>query len=305
MPKIIKIQQHELVDLYIIKKLSSYQIAKALSCSQSLIIKKLKLYEIPTRTIQEGKALTKPIYERRDFSGNLCEKAYMIGFRLGDLYVRKTHPKSPTLQIRTNSTRPEQLILFKRIFSKYAEIRTSRPDRRGAILMRCYLNSTFSFLWPKQDDVEPWIKKGVEYFLAFLAGYTDAEGMFCIRGGDGVFSIRSQDRNILNFLRLELKKLGVLSQPLSLARPKGSKDKQGVRSNKDVWAFTVYRKQSLLKLVSLLKPLLKHPKRMKDMYKIERNIIERNQKYNNKADAYWYKTYSHHERALEMASNSS
>src|SRR3989344_6044355 len=125
--------------MYVRQCLSSYQIAKKFNCHQTTIISKLKKFEIKTRTIQEGKALTKPRYPRKDFDGTASEKAYLIGFRLGDLHARKTHPNSPTIQIQTNTTRQEQADLMLDLFSKYGHVKVTGPDKRGATKVRCFL----------------------------------------------------------------------------------------------------------------------------------------------------------------------
>src|SRR3989338_10966007 len=102
--------------------MSAYEIARMFCCSQGLIMKRLREYSINTRTIQEAKSLTKPRYKRTNFRGNFEQKAYLIGFRLGDLYVSKTHPNSPTIRIGTNTTKEEQLQLIEKLFSHYGHV---------------------------------------------------------------------------------------------------------------------------------------------------------------------------------------
>ena len=74
-------------------------------------------------------------------------------------------------------------------------------------------------------------------------------------------------------------------------RDAGYIDYRGMKNNKDAYIFTIYRKDSLLTAVKLLKPYLKHRKRVKDMLMVEKNINDRNLKYNFKKDNRWYKTY--------------
>ena len=199
MPKMIQIPRKTLLELYIKQKLSSYQIAKKLNCSQALIMKKFKIYKINTRTIQQGKALTKPIYERKNFTGTNEEKAYLIGFRLGDLYVHKTHPNSPTIRVSSNSTKSEQIDLIRKLFNPYGHVKAIGPDKKGATNIRCYLNSTFKFLVTKYLKIPPWILKSKKYSVAFLAGYIDAEGTFAISNrNQPLFSIKSQDKGVMS-----------------------------------------------------------------------------------------------------------
>lgn len=289
MPKVIYINKLELKKLYSVEKRGSYEIARILNCSASLIRKRLKEFKIKSRSVQEAKSLTLPRYPRNDFSGNLDEKAYLTGFRLGDLNISKNHPNSPTIRASTNSTKEEQLILFEKLFSKYGHVKRYPRDKNGAVHIRAFLNNSFSFLLKKEDKIEKWIEH--KYIIPFLAGYADAEGTFCICGGDGIFSIKSQDKNILFSLWKELNKINILCKKPSLFRLAGSVDNRGIKNNKDAFIFTIYRKDSLLLIINSLKPYLKHEKRVRDMLIVEKNINDRNIKYNFKKDNRWYKTY--------------
>ncbi|MBI2068683.1 MAG: hypothetical protein HYT67_01075 [Candidatus Yanofskybacteria bacterium] len=291
MPKVVRISRPDLKKLYLKEFRGSYEIAKILNCSPSLIRKRLEEFGIKSRTVQEAKALTRPRYPRTDFSGDLIEKAYLIGFRLGDLYAVKTHPNSPTIRVGTNSTKEDQLLLVEGLFSKYGHVKRNGRDKNGAIHVRAFVNNSFNFLVPKEDKIDSWILKNKDYFIAFLAGYADAEGTFCICGGDGVFSIKSQDKNTLFSIWKTLNRLGILCKKPSLFRVAGFIDYRGIKNNKDAYIFTIYRKDSLLKLIDLLKPYLKHGKRIKDMLLVEQNINNRNIKYNFKKDNRWLKTY--------------
>ncbi len=270
--------------------MGSYEIGKILRCSPSHVRNKLWELNI-SRSVQEAKSLIKPLHKRTDFSGNLKEKAYIIGFRLGDLHVFKRHPKSPTVIVQTNTTKEEQLVLFEQMFLKYGYIKRANRDKNGAISIRTYLNNTFKFLCPKADKVEPWILKNNGYFMSFLAGYADAEATFCICGNDGVMSIKTQDKNILFAIWRKLNDMGILCKKPNMFRLKGSIDYRGIINNKDAYIFTIYRKDSLLSIIKLLEKYLKHGKRVKDMEIVKKNINDRNIKYNFKKDNRWLKTY--------------
>jgi hypothetical protein len=267
-PKIIQISKEALLNLYTKEFLSSYQIAKKLGCSQALVMKKLKIYDIHTRTIQQGKALTKPIYERKDFSGTSEEKAYLIGFRLGDLYVGKTHPDSPTIRVSSNSTKSVQIDLIRELFSPYGHVKEIGPDKKGATNIRAYLNNTFNFLVPKYPNIPTWILKSKKYSASFFAGYVDAEGTFAISNrNQPLFSIKSQDKGILSDIhKYILPKIGVKTR-LQFVRAKDSV-MLGIKSNKDVFGIFVYNRKDLLSILTALLPHLKHRKRQEDALKV-------------------------------------
>jgi len=289
----INISKKELGGLYLKKKMSSPEIARKFKCSPGLIRNRLKEYKIAIRTNKEALLLSNnPKYPRHNFSGNIEEKAYLIGFRLGDLYARQA--RSRTITVSMSSSKKAQHKLFKNLFLKYGHIWkgwTKAPDGTREITMCCYLNNTFSFLVEKKDLIKSWILKNKKYFAAFLAGYADAEGSFCLCKGNGVFSLRSQDKNILHQIRAKLIRLGILLRPAQLARKEGTKDIKGTISNKDIWGMWVYRKDALLKLIELISPYLRHADKEKSMKIVKNNVLKRNKMYNNQQDRKYYKLY--------------
>ncbi len=272
MPTRIDIPKSKLTDLYLRGKFSSFQIAKILGCNQTTIMNRLREYHIKTRTIQEGKALTAPRYPRKDFDGTKADKAYLIGFRLGDLHIRKTHPNSPTIQVHTNTTRQEQVYLMFNLFKPYGHVRKNGPDKRGATKVRCFVNNSFSFLIPKPKTVEQWILQSKKYSLYFLAGYIDAEGFCGLNNrGQPFFGIKSQDKEILSSIQSQiLSSIGVHTK-LHFVRAAGSV-MNGIRSNKDVFGVFVYNRIDLKKVLAKIFPLLRHPKRRDNALQVINHI---------------------------------
>ena len=82
--KQILISKEKLKELYLNRKSSVAQIARKIKSSRWPIQKLMKKYGITPRSLSEAQMK----YPKRDFSGDLIEKAYLIGFRLGDLWVR-------------------------------------------------------------------------------------------------------------------------------------------------------------------------------------------------------------------------
>jgi len=284
----VKIPKKELKMFYLDKKISTSEIAKKFNCCQRTTLNKLLEYQIPIRSISEGTALIEPHYPRRNFSGNLEEKAYLIGFRLGDLSVHLQSKNSQTVYARGGTTKIEFVNLMKSLFSSYGHV-WIKPNKEQ-VNIKCYLNKSFDFLLPKKDLIEPWILKNKNYFAAFLAGYTDAEGCFHLRNGRGAFALASQDKNILRQIHTKLLKLGILHQPPQIVRRKGT-IYRGVISNKDGWCLSVFQKDALLKLIDLINPYLKHADRRKRMEIVKNNIIWRNKKYNRHQASKYDKLY--------------
>ncbi|MFH1311029.1 MAG: LAGLIDADG family homing endonuclease [Nanoarchaeota archaeon] len=196
----------------------------------------------------------------------------MIGFRLGDLKVKATN-KNSTVLISSNTTKIAQYKLIKRIYGKYGHFKAK--DYNGVYHVYCNLDKSFNFLINKEDKIPEWILYNKNFFLAFLGGYTDAEGNIGISQNRARFRIRTYDKNILFQVHKNLGKLGINSKF-------GIVSRQGfygmIRQNKDCFGVFVNHKEDLLKLLKFLKPYIRHKKRYKDLITAEKNILERNKK---------------------------
>ena len=263
--KFVPIAKEELMILYIDQKLSMEKIAKLKSCSASIIFDKLKKYGISCRKSNDA---TYWKYQRLPFSGNQLEKAYLVGFRLGDLYARNT---GQGVYFKTNTTRIEQVTLLKNLFSRYGHLSIRKYHDQYQIEMR--LDQTFSFLAPKADTVPSWILDNQLCFISFVAGYTDAEGSIGVYCNRARYRLGSYDKGILRHIHLELIKLGIRN----ILRLETRAGLYGTwKLNGDFWRLSVNDKYSLLKLLRLIQPYLLHPKRCKDLKEAILNIDERN-----------------------------
>jgi len=267
----IKIKKSLLVKLYCKDKLTQKKIANKIGSHHAYISVLMKKYKIETR--KPDFYHTK--YKKYNFDNNLKEKSYLIGFRLGDLYA-KLLPSKKLLTVSTTSTKIEQIDLFKRLFKKYGNVWVSKKRKDGNMVCVVILNRSFDFLLNKQDNIHKWIRNNKKYLLSFLAGYTDAEGcIFINKNNTASFTLSSYDNNILKQIYLGLLKMGVKCNPPKIRVKRGHTTKKDIIYKKNLWYFTTNKKSSLLKILKLLKPLLKHSKRLKDLKNAEKNIIKR------------------------------
>lgn len=272
--------------LYEKQRKSSTQIAKIYSCSSTTILNRLREYCIKTKDISEAHIK----YPKKDFSGDLIEKAYLIGFRIGDLHVRKYEQNGQIISVECASTHPEQITLIHGLFKKYGYVRINPSNGKRVIRIQCALNPSFNFLLKKEDRIESWILSSDELFFVFLAGYMDAEGDIGVYSKN-VASLRigTYDKNILSQIQNKLVNKGITST-LILDRPKGSKvnlPKEDRYTNKkyktkhDFWRLAVYKKKDLLKLFNRITPYFRHPRMKRGLLKARQNIYWRNQKFGN------------------------
>lgn len=251
---IIKIQipKGELYRLYHVKKWPLSKIAKKFSCCVDPVFDRMKEYGIPSRTMSEAKT----IYPKKDFSGDLVEKAYIIGFRLGDLGVYREYC---SICVQSSTTIIEQVELIKKLFEKYSNVYIGRYNDK-AFHIQIRLNNTFEFLLPKHDLIEDWILLNDDYFMAFLAGYTDAEGNVQTFKNRLRIRIRSCDKNLLYLAHQKLNEMGIRSIYRLELRAGMYKHK---KLNRDFWSLSINRQEDIVKLAELMLPYLKYPKKRK------------------------------------------
>ncbi len=251
----ISIPKEELHHLYYVKKWPLSRIAKKYSCCVSPIFKRMKEYRITPRTMSEAKT----IYLKQNFSGDLTEKAYLIGFRLGDLNVYRNYE---SVCVQTSTTINEQVELLKEIFEKYSNV-SIKMYGDGAFHIQVRLNKTFEFLLPKEDLIEDWILKNDKYFISFLAGYTDAEGNIQRYGDLLRFRIRTYDKNILYQMHKKLTEINIHS--IHRLESRAGKYNQ----NHDCWSLSINKQEDIRKLSKLILPNLKHAKRRHNLVLLE------------------------------------
>jgi len=270
--------------LYYRDRLTQKQIARKLNKSMGYICKLMKEYNLKTRSADKYHTR----YPKYDFSNNLEEKAYLIGFRIGDLNAHLT-PSTKFVRVDCTSTKVEQIKLFRNLFKKYGHIWVSKQRKDGNKVFVVRLNRTFDFLLPKRDNIPKWIREKKDYFLSFLAGYADAEGcIYVAKNNVAGFKLSSYDKNILKQTYEQLFKIGIECRPPRISVKKGYKKLDGCVYRNDEWCFHVSKKSSLFSLLQLLKPRLKHQKRLKDLKRAEQNIIDRNQEHLLKRNSFKY-----------------
>lgn len=286
-----KISKEELKELYWEKKLSAYKIAEVYNCSASAVFGKLRRYNIPRRTDVEGiiltnnercrkiaKAVSK--YAKKNFNGSKTEKAYLIGFSLGDMNITK-RKYGETVYASSCTTKNEQVRLMENLFKQFGHFRIdkSKKDTKNGRInnfqFTAYLNSSFDFLLNKKDKIKKWILGNNNYFLPFLAGYIDAEGSFGVYNGFGEFALGSYDRNIIRQIHRRLQLLGVETTIPRIMVRGGYIDKRGIRTLNDLWSLKMRRKNELYNFINLIEPYIRHSKRKRDLLRVKENVTTR------------------------------
>ncbi len=271
--KKVYISKEDLIKLYYNQKKSKYKIGFIYNCSFKTVLNRMREYGMKplSRSIIQSK------YNKRDFSGNKIEKAYLIGFRLGDLNAYKTSAHSEVIVVRTHTTRIDQVRLMQRLFSKYGKVSVNRNKKTFSYTINCFLNKSFEFLLLKKGPVEYWIAQNKNFSASFAAGYIDAEGNLGIYDGRARLKIDSYDRLIIQWLYLWMQNINIICPKNKRIAAKGKiyDVVHGYKYNKDLWRIRVSERKSLIKLLELIKPHIKHKKRLLDLNKCLGNLYAR------------------------------
>jgi hypothetical protein len=287
----LELTESLLRDLYLEQKRSIPQIAELYGWGRETIRLRMLEYNIPIRSFSEKTRVQHGTHEEyKDFSGDAHEKAYLIGFRIGDLHVRREHAGSEGIRLACTSSKPEQIHLIEQLYGKYGHVTKNEEWRlslRG--LLRCVkisvsLNETFDFLLDHPTRISDWIFADPNLFLAFFGGFVDAEGSFHLKRrtnvvAQGRFSIKNTDKIVLEQCRERLLRLGIGCSNLSKVYDAGRQTSaRGVFATKALWGFAVEEKESVLRLIELLAPYIHHAKRSDDMDRVRANVEWRSSK---------------------------
>ncbi len=264
----VAIPKDELHKLYWEEKLSPIKIAVLYKCNPVTVRTRIREHGLATRS----KSMAQMRYEKYDFSGDEIEKAYLIGFRLGDLNVYQTSERSELIVVRCNTTQQAQVKLITDLFSSYGKVTLSRGSYSTNI--NCFLNTSFSFLLPKSTEIPEWLGLNKLTSAAFTAGYIDAEGNFILNQGKARLKIDSYDKEVLHWISNWLNKQGINVKIRRIAKL-GDIQKGSMLFNKDLWRLNINDAPSLLRFISIVKPFIKHETRLKHIMICEDNIKQR------------------------------
>lgn len=275
MRKKIYISKEELIQFYYKEKKSKYKIGDIFGCSFATILNRMRDYGLKplSRSVIQSK------YSKKDFTGSGIDKAYMIGFRLGDLNVYKTSEKSEVIVVRCHTTNQDQVDIMNEIFSKYGQVSVNESKINGSFNINCFMNNSFLFLLPKVDLVPMWIEENIKTAWSFAAGYIDAEGNIGVYDNRARFKIDSYDKNIIFWIFNWFKKNKIFCpDPSRIGKKNQIYNQHGHKYNKDLWRVRVSERVSLERLLKIIKPYLRHKKRLTDLNKCLINIDDRRHK---------------------------
>ncbi len=274
---------------YLEEGLSTWEIEKQYGYPRGTVHRKLKEWKIPSRSRAESHIA----YPFVDFNGGVEEKAYMLGFSLGDLRVRKKHPNSEVINVDCGSTKSAQIELIKRLFSPYGHVWIKEvPSRPVCFQVECTVNSSFGFLLDRSVDSYGWVFEARETFAPFLAGFLDAEGCVSVQRltqkvPQAYCSIGNYDADLLRKIRERLVSLGIQCPELYVDR-KRRVAFEYYRRKSAYWQLNIVRKNSLLMLFDLITPHTRHRDKKRAIKRAKENIEWRNAVFDKDNQCFTY-----------------
>lgn len=249
--------------LYWENGLSLREIAEKLGESHSTVYRWMKEYGIPLRES------TCPIkYPKMPFSEDDVEKNYLLGLSAGDLSVKRHYRQ---IMVTVATTHSAMIKLVHEVFGKYGHV-GSYPVFIPKIRVYewhvyTYLDKSFEFLLEKVQTIPREALEKEVCFLAFLAGYTDAEGSLIINRDRGTarftYFIGSEDSGILSHVAERLVDMGY-HPLLRLDKEKGKKIVSSLGASelrKHLWTLKLCRKDEVLRLIQSLP--IRHDERLR------------------------------------------
>ena len=140
------------------------------------VFTQLRKRGIQLRDKVEAQISAVTIHQRIPFSGDDEEKAYLVGFRIGDLDAIK-HGRA--VRVRTATTHPAFAELFQKLFGLYGYVHEYPRRARLADYewsLEADLDGSFEFLLLGLSEVPREFTTNPGLFHCFLAGFFDAEG---------------------------------------------------------------------------------------------------------------------------------
>lgn len=210
---------------------------------------------------------------KKPFSGELGEKAYLIGLRAGDISAQK---KGRLIVVCTTSPKPAQMKMFRAAFEKYSSV--NEYDAKGGFTekskkINCFLHPSFDFLIEKPKAIPNWVLDGEKLFYSFLTGYCDSEASWIItehkkydgKWKDLVFSLGTCDKTILEQINHKLNELGFNSH-FYLVRRRGV---YGIQTcNLDLYRVMITCHKDTVKLAEALLPISRHEEKRKAQLRV-------------------------------------
>ena len=213
-----------------------------------------------------------PRYPRTPFSGDNLEKAYLLGYRAGDVNVFQD--SALTVTARVSTTHQAMLEMFRAIFAQYGHcLMTPRRVFLAGFdwQIKAYLDNSFRFLIPKPNGPP----SETRLLYVFIAGFGDSDGCWSASNDYGKttfsFNLTSRRRDLLGSIATALHKEGYHPH-VYLSREKGTikmvngrNETRAITLTDDTWTLVMKRKEDVKRLARNVLPYSRHQEKIAKM----------------------------------------
>lgn len=201
-------------------------------------------------------------HPKTPFSGDPMEKAYLLGFAQGDLYVTR-HGRA--IRVKTGTTHPALMELFATCFGAYGPIYKSpktTPWTEYEWSLTSDLDTSFDFLHDKYSSIPKSVPRDFGTYLHYLAGIFDSEGSIYMNSHSWFeIAIANTDKEMLESIRNLLNR-NSFSAKIVLGGP------SQLGEGNNVWHLRIWRREAVRRFIEIVP--VKHPEK-----RAKFNIVEK------------------------------
>ena len=242
------------------KKISLLQISKDVGRSYFSIWGLCRSLGIRTRGVAEAQANSSDArskHKRRPFDGTEEDRAYMTGFKNGDLTAWQV--SGTAVMVTSSTTHRAFADLFHQLFQGYAHVYQYPMFEEGKGYkwkLAARLDNSFRFLLKSAQEAAVEFGEKRTLYLSWLAGLIDSDGNIHVSQDKGRARVRvtiyNSNKQLLYDIIKESLKIGyTLNGPYLLAEV-GMVTPRGIRYTKDHWQIAIQQSGATQRLLSEL-----------------------------------------------------
>lgn len=162
------------------RRLSLLRISQMVGKSYTKIWGLCRALEMPTRNVAEAdrnSAELRSKHKRSPFDGTEEERAYMLGFKNGDLTALQV--SGTAVMVTSTTTHPAFANLFRELFEKYGPVYQYPMQEKGKGYkwkLAVRLDNSFQFLLASGAIALSLVSRDRRAFMSWLAGLLDSDG---------------------------------------------------------------------------------------------------------------------------------
>ncbi|MDA4122241.1 MAG: hypothetical protein OK456_03560, partial [Thaumarchaeota archaeon] len=164
------------------KSISLHRISKEVGRSYTAIWGLCRALEIHTRTVAEADTLSaesRSKHKRTPFDGTEEDRAYMLGFKNGDITALQV--SGTAVMVSSTTTHPAFAELFNQLFQKYSHVYQYPMFEEGKGYkwkLAARLENSFRFILTSAENASQQFTSSRSLFMSWLAGLIDSDGNF-------------------------------------------------------------------------------------------------------------------------------